>query len=216
MRDYEGTLAREIFGATLHVDQKGVHQYRVRCRFCGDTPAFTSQKRMPPEVVRSKLARLGWTFGKRHHECPGDHRPADKRERTHMPANDPKPALAVVPPAAPVASDAAKAARRDAMRWLDEAFNPSTGTYSTGISDASIAAETKLSVEAVAALREDFFGPLKLPTEVEAALGELAAIETSRVAMQEQAARDFQKLDQRIAEVRSRIERLAAKNGWKV
>ena len=119
-----------------------------------------------------------------------------------------KPKLTAVPKPAP--SDNARRARRDALSWLDEAFSPETGRYRAGVSDATIAAEVGLSEAMVAALREEFYGPLKEPEEVVELRETLARltrdVEAAKTLMAD--------LDRRVDAAQSKLAAAAKANGW--
>lgn len=134
-----------------------------------------------------------------------------------MPNETAKPDLKVVPGSdqALSTSDAARRAKRETMEWISEAFDVSTGRYRGGVNDASIAKETGLAESAVAALREEFFGPLRLPSELEAARGELAAVRKSIADLEQEWSDKIGNLENRVKTVSSRIGELIRKNGWK-
>ena len=62
-------------------------------------------------------------------------------------------------------SPAAIAARRMAFDFLGEYLDPATRRYRDGWSDEKVAAESKISIKAVEALRKEFFFDLAAPPE---------------------------------------------------
>lgn len=132
----------------------------IDCKECGEAVEFVTHKGYPPEQMAKKIRASGWItkplLCPKHAAAHALKHRNEPKGKADMPQTEPKPAD-------PTA--AAKAAQRNVLRWLDEAFNTETGTYAAGISDATIAAETGVSKDKVAKLREDFHGPLKAPTE---------------------------------------------------
>lgn len=61
----------------------------------------------------------------------------------------------------------AKAAKRQAIAFLEDEFDVETGTYKDGSSDKTIAELVELSESAIATLRTDLFGDIKEKTEIE-------------------------------------------------
>lgn len=151
-------------------------------------------KKFPPEVVAKKLMQAGWKVGNKL-TCP-KHAKGHRREQgmdgdqidacalpetteqqpAHawlLPQQEEAPMTTPTPP--PSASVAAKAKQVEAITWLAESFDAEKGVFKGDVSDATIAKETGLSVEAVVALREQFFGELKEPPEIAAFRRDLAA-----------------------------------------
>lgn len=114
----------------------------------------------------------------------------------------------------PVATHLARKARREAMQWLSEAFDPDKGKYSAGVSDATIAKETALSEAAVAALREEFFGPIKEPAEIAAWRSEVASIREDVDKMKNDAGDACTAILTRLGALDALITSTIQKNGW--
>lgn len=66
-----------------------------------------------------------------------------------------------------ISTTKAKAAKRQAIAFLEDEFNVDTGTYKNGSSDKTIAELVELSESAITMLRTDLFGELKQKTEIE-------------------------------------------------
>jgi hypothetical protein len=64
---------------------------------------------------------------------------------------------------------------REVMGWLEESYDEASKRYKKGFSDLSIAEETGAAPQFVAKTREDYFGPLGTPPEIDAIRGDLAA-----------------------------------------
>ena len=66
-----------------------------------------------------------------------------------------------------VSTTKAKAAKRQAIAFLEDEFDVETGTYKDGSSDKTIAELVELSESAIANLRSDLFGDIREKTEIE-------------------------------------------------
>lgn len=203
-RPYVEALARVLPGA-IYRAEPGRHVIMLPCRRCPrPVEAFTSPNHIPPEQIPQKLRARGWQVGRTaaKHQCP-----SHVKEKPMPPAS---PAAA-----APVPTPDARAARRAAMDWLGESFDLTAGRYSPGVTDATIAREVGMSEAAVAQLREEFFGPLREPSEIEAVRIELGKIAQDA----ELLARNFNDTSDRLsADIRAlnrRLDGLVQSNGWK-
>lgn len=217
-RTYEEALQRAIPGAVLHLAMAQT-VVDVPCNGCGKLVegAFHCANKMPPDKIAKVLRTRGWFIGTRanKHTCPRNDHPVPET----ITFDDLQEMVEVVeveiPAAGAAASDKAKMARRDTVLLLAEVFDVETGRFKTGESDASVAAVTGLSEKSVADLRVEFYGPLKMPTEIEGLFTELGSIrqEDQRIAAEftEKMAANAARYDA----VERRINVLVQKNGWK-
>jgi hypothetical protein len=130
----------------------------AQCRECGlPQEALSMGTLMNPQIIASKLRQRGWQIG-HHNLCP-DHK--SKKRNDTMTAQ-----------LAPPASDKAREAKRLVMMSLDDYFDPATGQYRDGKGDAAIGRDCGLATSVVTKLREEFYGPLRAPTEFERLLAE--------------------------------------------
>lgn len=156
--------------------------------------------KFPSDVIKKKLMRQGWSFQGRKPVCPdcvsarkvtrlrpktsapeklpvdqNDNQPILPEEQEQVPM-DTSPTAA----AAPITPSArAKAARREVMQWLDESFEltgPEKGRFKGGVTDATIAKETGCSEDAVRKIREEFFGILDRPRELDTISAEVGTL----------------------------------------
>jgi hypothetical protein len=167
---------------------------------------FTITGNMPPDFVAKKMLAKGWTIGSKL-VCPDCSKPPRKvvanDEGASMATTGTEVAQTTIKPV----SDAARTKRREALQWLDESFDPEKGCFREGQSDATIAKETGLAETAVAALREEFYGPLKCPPEIadfNKRFADLRAEVTAAVDAMRQAIRKEE----------LRLEAFLKKNGW--
>lgn len=172
----------------------------------GHTVEWTSANRIPAEAIASKLRRQGWELG-RHIRCP-EH--AHPRKAKKVKGGEVEMAVDALDQAA--ATDAARTAKRLAMMAIDESFNVQKGQYKAGVTDKTIAAELGCSEEVVQRLREEFFGPLKVPDDVEDVQRQIEECRRDFAHKQSQLATDF---EQKIGKLASRLESLIRKNKWK-
>jgi hypothetical protein len=180
----------------------------------GHTVDFELSPHTSPDVAAKRLLRAGWTIGK-HLTCPEHTRkkraPEPKIIIKEELMPDVLPAAVDLPPPTVTAkappSDRARAAQREALNWLTESFNVEKGTYAKDVSDLTIAKETGLATAVVAKLREDFYGPLKAPGEIEEFRNALKNLRDDISAQGET-------LRQAVRTLELRLDRLCEKNNW--
>lgn len=221
---YLDALQKAVPGAIYHADRVSVW-IDVPCNGCGRLVkrAWHGKSRMPPVRLSRILKERGWTVGNRKnkHICP-DHQPMRTIAEVWSPdpgtvkiidVDEREDEMTETVEMSP--SDKARNARRETILLLEEVFNPETGRFKAGEDDASVASVTGLSTEAVGKLREEFYGPLKVPGEIEAALAELTGISKSITATREHFTGELIRLENRVADVQKRVDALVEKNGWK-
>jgi hypothetical protein len=149
----------------------------------GHDVEWSSPNRIPPEGMASKLKRLGWRFG-RHLRCP-EHVRRQKDPEGQIPARRPEKG------------------RSDDMR----------GKLQAGpVSDASIAEDCGVSAEVVVRLREELYGELKEPVEIEQVQLE---IEQTKAKFEQAVIEMRGAFLDRVAALQGRIDGLAKANGWR-
>lgn len=219
VESYQDALRMEIPGALQRTENTPRHgsAIDVPCRHCGMLEALHTEKLLPPEVIRKKLQQRGWSIGNgaSKHVCPVHHdlKPEPETKEQPMPANDPAPTPALR--AVPAPSHDARAAKREAMAMLEESFNVTTGQYSSGITDSTVAQMAGLSESAVAQLREEFFGPLQEPDGFAGIRDELAHLETKRAALADDFAARMRDMRQGVIALNGKLDAMAKRNGWK-
>lgn len=206
---YRAKVEREIPGAHTRHDKDHQVIVDLPCASCGTLlrDVYSTFKRMPPDVILNQLKRKGWHIGKKssQHICPNH-----TKEKS---VTETKPQQVV-----PAPSDVARKAKRDAIAWLDEAFNVDKGTYRAGVTDKSISTEVGLSVAAVAELREQLYGPIKMPEELQAFASRLDAIELTASHLKAEAQSMITALDTVLREInedRASLGKLITNNGWR-
>lgn len=93
-------------------------------------------------------------------------------------------------------TDAAKKNKRTVIIALEDYFDEAARQYRNGQSDDKVAEELGLAPAFVAMVREEFFGKLAEPSEVQAMRSEVAALEKS------------------VAGIKARLDTLVSRNGW--
>lgn len=205
---YVASLKSYIPGA-VHHNNFAASVVDVPCGKCQRMVegAHHCARRMPPDNIVKVLKTRGWTIGTsaKKHVCPNHRRKDHEMKGLHM-VETSETAIAASQVAA---SDAARCAKRAVLDWLGESFDVEAGRYKTeAVTDATIAKETGVSEATVKQLREDFFGPMKAPPELQTVLSELQRIEAEGKAQQEA-------LVARIKTLNDRITTVIEKNGWK-
>lgn len=205
--------------AQLTMEADGFHVL-VPCDACHkQVEAFHMRNKLPTDQIRKKIVNAGWMLnGGKHAECP-NHFSITAPKRKVEPMPEFLHATKVDWHDEPVTpTERTKAAKREALTWLEEAFNVERGNYKAGVDDASIAKETGLSEEAVKALREDFYGPLKVPSELETLRSEVAAkltlVDRLETDLKRHAETECELMRQQIGTLGSRLEAVITKGGW--
>lgn len=130
--------------------------------------------------------------------------------------------------AASTPSAKAKAAKREVMAWLEESFEitgPEKGRYKAGVTDATIAKETGCAETVVRQLREDFFGQLDKPREIDAISVEVGNLMLAAKELENKAEQEAQRIIQsakleakvirdKATAVGERLARLSREQGW--
>lgn len=207
--DWEENVHHEIPSATVHAN--GV---AATCG-CGEIIEVKfARGRLPPVPIRKKILNAGWRLTTKAAICPQCQR-----------KDDPMPEVTAIPLPSVAQSPDARKVHRAVMGWLEQAYDEIKRTYQPGFSDKSIADETGAAVEYVAKCREDYFGPIAVPSELTKLRAEIA--DTTRMIESEakdhaykidalvkahNAALDRLRTRQSVAE--ERLRDLVKKNGW--
>ncbi|MFL5900892.1 MAG: hypothetical protein ACJ75S_06800 [Solirubrobacterales bacterium] len=211
--------------------------------------------KFPHDVVKKKLMQQGWVFHGSKPVCPDcveadKHKgPRAKPKLTVVPAAPPpqqdlepivpQPTVPEKEPPMDTSATAiasatltpsarAKAARREVMQWLEESFEltgPEKGRYKAGVTDATIAKETGCSEDAVKKIREEFFGLLDKPKELDGISAEigtlrLAAAELERKAteaadeIKRNATAEAEVIRRKATELTERLNKISREQGW--
>lgn len=203
-------------------------EYTLPCSGCGPV-IFKTANWWPTETFRRNLADRGWRLDGKRLKCPTcvEAEIAAKQAQRETTNVEPKPTLQVVSNDDRQPTDAARAVKRAIMQWLDECYDTQAQRYRPTFGDASIARETKAAESHVAKLREEFYGPAAppMPPEIQAITDALAA---QTLAVEEMKAKTHQALSdigdplerdhadagKAFAELKGRLDKLIAANGW--
>jgi len=219
---YEAALQDNIPGA-VHRETMGRSSIDIPCAGCLTLveDAYHSANRMPPTKVAKSLRARGWHIGNsaRKHICPvhlKGHGEMESNRPTHLKAV-PSGASSVIAMvvAEQTATDKAKQAKRLAYDWLVEAFDVAAGQYKdASITDASIAKDVGLSEKVISDLREEFFGPMKAPTEVRALMDEVRAVEQRGAALITEYNTKMAAIQKDVIAIDKKLDALMLKRGW--
>ena len=215
---YEASLQDNIPGA-VHREAMGRSSIDIPCAACLKLveDAYHSANRMPPPKVAKSLKARGWYIGNsaRKHICPAHLRGQKEMPEYLKPVPSGSGSVIAMVVADQAATDKAKQAKRLAYDWLVEAFDVAAGQYrDASISDASIAKDVGLSEKVISDLREEFFGPMKAPTEVRALMDEVRAAEERGKAIVNEFNVKMSGLHKDIADIDKKIDALVLKRGW--
>ena len=91
----------------------------------------------------------------------------------------------------------ARKAKRSAIEFLEEFFNDETGRFEEGCSDITIGEAVGLSPQVIATIREELFGELKAPSELENIQKELAEFVLHNQQMADNFSKRINKLEEK-------------------
>lgn len=188
---------REALGPTVESDGKGL-KITVSCRGGCRQKHMIDARLAPADVLRNRLLKWGWQLGEKL-VCPT----CSKGDAMNKPTSDAK----VVPLIQQDASPSAKRATRQVMQWLEEAYDEEAKGYRQNFSDKTISTETGVAEGRVKEIREEFFGPLREPSEILTFRADLDRIEREAKAA-------YEVTMSAIVDARQRLTKLAGKNGW--
>lgn len=156
------TFERDCEPAKI-IYERGAMTARLECTACGSHEDWKIPSRVPPERIRKYFIGAGWLM-KRRASCPKCN---EKKGNTVTKTEVGKPVkpLPLLPSEAK-ATEAAKAARREAHDRIAVYFDIPNGSYTDGYSDQRIAEETGVAVAWVKQRREEEFGVIKMPKEI--------------------------------------------------
>lgn len=142
------------------IDGKPATFARIVCRSCAAHAECRVDARPPPETIAKTFEREGWSVDRRNANrcfCPDCHPSRKGTLSVTMPATLTTPAPMPSPKLL-----------RQVFAMLEDRFNPETGAFQDGWSDARIACETGASPIFVTKTREDAFGVLRADPDVAA------------------------------------------------
>jgi len=232
---WEESLRREVPGGVPH--NTGV---LVTCE-CGSTlDVIYPSGRLPPVAIRQKLQRKGWRIQRRTCQCPAcwGKVPANSNEEpeamvsttvaqdTAIREMNERKAVEEVPLPSERQTPNARKVHRAVMGWLEEAYEEEHKRYKRGFSDISIAEETGAAPQYVAKVREDYFGALGTPPEIEkltaaldAASRELSELRVATLGKIDKVRTDYiaaaKPISDKVDRLRENLFTLKQENGWK-
>lgn len=115
--------------------------------------------------------------------------------------------MATAPDTKPQPSDAAKRAKRMVYQALEDYYDDTKKAYRPGYSDESIAKETGAALDFVRRIREEDFGPLGVPPELQTLIDHAASL-------REEIGTAFASYQSRLDSFNSRITTLCRAQGW--
>lgn len=158
----------ERHGRSVKAQAGGAVIATLTCSKCPEVHSIRFRQLCDANDMDRKFLQQGWAVDPA--KCPTHNR------RNHQPHRETSMSAEATTFAAP--SPAAIAAQAKMFGLLQMHFDPDTGTYGGGYSDAKIAGECRLAVELVAAIRLQTFGELKVPTEVSQLTADIEALES--------------------------------------
>lgn len=210
--NYLADLARQLHIPAAALSAKPGPRFTllIQCGECPDPVPFSLNKALPVEPMAKKIAQAGWTM--KPCLCP-KHALAAKLAR--MSEEEPQMPEPTPPQSPPDRSAQARAASRAVMQWLEQSFDDTAGRYKAGFSDQTIADETGCSVQYVGQLREQFYGPLKAPTEFDRLVQEVGELKAGADRLEQDAKAAAEVIRSAAAALERKLESAFTKNGWK-
>lgn len=206
---YAADLARQ-----LHLPQSAVSlrpgprfTVLIQCSKCPEPVPFTTNKMLPVEPMAKKIKQAGWMM--KPCLCPSC---ADMS----APPCEEEPRMAEPTPQSPPDRSAqARAASRAVLQWLDQSFDETNGRYRPGFSDKTISDETGSSEQWVKQIREQFYGPLKPPSEFDQLVQEVGELKAGADRLEQDAKAAAEVIRSAAAALERKLEGAFTKNGWK-
>lgn len=192
----------------------------------GHIAEHTLDRMLPPDAMPRQLAQRGWRLARRKATCPdcvNKEKPVSSHlvTRAELSAEPlprqpaaPPPAVAAVAPEREATPDA-KRVHRTVMEALMSVYDDDAKRYTGGYTDARVAEETGAALAYVAKVREDYFGPIAEPAEIEELRAELKGLREGISSINETYNRAIKALETRAGEIEATIVKLAQANGWK-
>jgi hypothetical protein len=173
---------KQYVSSSAEVKQRnGGYDLSLYCDHCGKrTVALHMNSRCDPQQLSKRLTAIGWRMGNRL-ACP-EHRERKERTMDHVDQGIEKPPLVIDKPSGQEraeASEKAKKAKRECISILEDVFNPVKGCYVPGENDETVGRTVGLSPQAVRLIREEFFGVIKRPPELDELFSQIEALATS-------------------------------------
>lgn len=160
----------EKHGRSVRSQEGGAILATLTCSKCPETLSIRFRQLCGSTDMDRKFEQQGWAVDPA--KCP------DHNRRNHSPRKDQPMAASAPAVTHPSPSPAAIAAQAKMFGLLQMHFDPETGVYGSGYSDAKIAEECRLAVDLVAGVRREAFGELKVPAEVAQLNADIAALES--------------------------------------
>jgi hypothetical protein len=158
-------------GRSIKTQQGGAIVATLTCSRCPAAHTIRFRQLCGQSDMDRKFIQQGWDVDPA--KCP-DHNRRNHTAKETKPVPDsataPAPTFAAPTPAA-------IAAQAKMFGLLQTHFDPETGVYGSGYTDAKIAEECRLSVDLVVGVRKATFGELKVPTEVAQLTADIEALE---------------------------------------
>lgn len=207
--DWEQNVLREVPNATVAAN--GV---TANCECGAALEVKFARNRLPPVAIRQKVINHGWRIGRKSAIC------------TRCQTKEPEmPEVTAIPLPSTAQTPDARKVHRAVMGWLEQAYDETKNCYTQGFSDKQIADETGAAVEYVAKCREDYFGPIAVPSDLARLREELTRVEQMIRDEGESHEADLQKLREahtkaldslrtRFSVIEERLRDMIKKNGW--
>lgn len=174
----------EVHGRRIENADGGIEAV-LTCSKCPDAERIAFRQLCDAAVMDKKFKQLGWQVDPA--KCPTCVRSRKGTRRVNKP------------------SAAAVQGQAKMYRLLQEHFNVEDGAYGPEWSDERIAKDCSLSLEFVAAIRDEAFGPLKEPPEIAKLNADLEALASLFEEQTNQFKAEIATMRARIAEARKRF-----------
>lgn len=181
--------------------QGGRLNFALVCDRCGETDHWSAAQMIGPQTAIPKIIQLGWDVNGKL-TCPICVSMKNRSKPTIMEqpevnkqAIQTVPTLKAVP--SPLNDEQKRKNKRIVIAALEDYFDDTISAYRGDKSDKAVASELDLSEAFVAAVREEMFGPIKPPSEVQVIMAELTSMHRNLDVLQK------------------RFDDLVIKNGWR-
>lgn len=172
------------------------------------TAVSLTKSLLPPEVILKKFQQRGWRDVTKKPVCPTcqeKEKPVSKLDPIIQPVGDDNMQNA---------SPDAKKQHRKIMEALFLTFDEEAKRYSKDYSDQRVAEETGAPVSAVKKCREDYFGTLAIPDEVDVVKGMIAEAERQIANLRASTEDRIKAMETEVDKLRQVWSNIARANGW--
>ena len=207
---YQRDMARLILGTVCRPDRRGV-LLDIPCT-AGHVAEHRMNSAVPPQGVSRLLQQAGWILAHSKATCP-EHAIKEKTVAS-TPNRTETAVMAPTPASIAEQSAAAKRVHRAVMEALMSVYDDDGKSYTGGYTDAKVADETGAATEYVRKVREDYFGPIAQPGEIDGLRKSIDELRAGIATITSDSTAAVHLLTKKADGIEATLASLIRKNGW--